>query len=141
MNCYEQLWTGLKSYEQLWTVSNSYEQLWTIMNSYEQLLKDINRYSQNISNLKDKFDVASYIGWHLSISESRFFRTLMSKNLRGGGNHPPLSETRNCSRTERLKPGCKFKFVRCLETYLRKVISLGHGGTLPGLFIPKAPRY
>ena len=84
MNCYEQLWTGLKSYEQLWTVSNSYEQLWTIMNSYEQLLKDINRYSQNISNLKDKFDVASYIGWHLSISESRFFRTLMSKNLRGG---------------------------------------------------------
>ena len=35
-------------------------------------------------------------------------------------NHHLLLETRNCFKTEclfDLKPGCKFKFVRCLQTY------------------------
>ena len=52
-------------------------------------------------------------------------------------NHHPLSEIRDCSGTEcpiDLKPGCKFKFVRWLETYLKKIISLGHEGTLRGPF-------
>ena len=31
-------------------------------------------------------------------------------------------------------------FVRCLETYLKKLISLGHEETLPGPFIPWVPR-
>ena len=39
-----------------------------------------------------------------------------------------------------LKPGCKFKFVRWLETYLKKLISLGHEGTLPGPFLPRVLR-
>ena len=50
-------------------------------------------------------------------------------NARGGCNHPPLSENCDCSGTEcliDLKPGFKFKFVHCLENYLRKLISLGH---------------
>ena len=61
----------------------------------------------------------------------------------GGGNHHPLSEIRDCSGTEcpiDLKPGCKFMFVRCLETYLKKLISLGHEGTLPGPFLPRVLR-
>ena len=61
----------------------------------------------------------------------------------GGGNHPSLSEIRDCSGTEcliDLNPGCKFKFVRCLETYLKKLISLGHEGTLPGPFLPRVLR-
>ena len=64
-------------------------------------------------------------------------------NAGGGRNHHPLSEIRDCSGTEcpiDLKPGCKFKFVRCLETYLKKLISLGHEGTLPGPFLPRLLR-
>ena len=32
------------------------------------------------------------------------------------------------------KPGCKFKFVHCLETYLKKLMILGHEGTLQAPF-------
>ena len=39
-----------------------------------------------------------------------------------------------------LKLGCKFEFVRWLETYLKKLISLGHEGTLPGPFLPRVLR-
>ena len=52
-------------------------------------------------------------------------------------------EIRDCSGAEcpiDLKPGCKFKFVLCLETYLKKLISLGHEGTLPGPFLPRVLR-
>ena len=38
-----------------------------------------------------------------------------------------------------LKPGCKFKFVRCLETYVKKLVSLDHEGTLEGLFYQGSP--
>ena len=36
-----------------------------------------------------------------------------------------------------LKPGCKFKFVVCLETYLKKLVSLDHEGTLEGPFLSR----
>ena len=46
---------------------------------------------------------------------------IINPNYPGGGrNHHPLSETRDCSGTEHpldLRPVCKFKFVRCLETH------------------------
>ena len=38
-----------------------------------------------------------------------------------------------------LKPGCKFKFVCCLVTYLKKMIILGHDGTLQGPYFTKGP--
>ena len=38
-----------------------------------------------------------------------------------------------------LKPGCKFNFVRCLETYIKKFVSLDHEGTLEGLFCHWSP--
>ena len=38
-----------------------------------------------------------------------------------------------------LKPGCKFKFVRCLETYVKKLVSLDHEGTLKGPFLSGVP--
>ena len=53
---------------------------------------------------------------------------------------PCLLETRDCSGTKcpfDLKPGCKFKFVRCLESYLNELISLGHDGTLQDTFLPR----
>ena len=55
-----------------------------------------------------------------------------------GRKHTPLSENRDYSGTKctiDLKPGCKVKFVRCLETYLKELIILGHGGTLLGPFL------
>ena len=39
--------------------------------------------------------------------------------------------------THCLKHGCKFKFVRCRETYLKKLITLGHEWTLLGPFFTK----
>ena len=38
-----------------------------------------------------------------------------------------------------LKPGCKFKFVHCLETYVKKLVSLDHEGTLEGPFLSRVP--
>ena len=38
-----------------------------------------------------------------------------------------------------LNPGCKFEFVRCLETYIKKIVSLDHEGTLEGLFCQWSP--
>ena len=38
-----------------------------------------------------------------------------------------------------LKPGCKFKFLRCLEDYLRKLIKSDHEGALEGPFFTKGP--
>ena len=55
----------------------------------------------------------------------------------GGHNHHPLSEICPCSGTEcpiDLKPGCKFKFVRCLETYLKKISILAMEGPYRALF-------
>ena len=57
-------------------------------------------------------------------------------------NHLPLSETRHRSATEcpfDLKPGCKFKFVHCLETYLRKFISSAMMGHCRVLFYHGSP--
>ena len=55
-------------------------------------------------------------GWNC-----RSFVCFFNPNYPGGGrNHHPLSETRDCSGTEHpldLRPVCKFKFVRCLETH------------------------
>ena len=67
----------------------------------------------------------------------------INPNYGGGGrNHPPLSENRDCSETEcpiDLKHGCKFKFVRSLETYIKKLITLGHDQPLLGTFLPRVP--
>ena len=38
-----------------------------------------------------------------------------------------------------LKPGCKFKFLHCLDTYIEKYVSLDHEGTLEGLFCQWSP--
>ena len=38
-----------------------------------------------------------------------------------------------------LKPGCKFKFVCCLETFVKKLVRLDHEGTLEGLFYQGSP--
>ena len=53
--------------------------------------------------------------------------TYLNPNYRGGRNHH-----RDCSG--------KFKFVHCLETYLKRLISLGHEGTLSGPFLQRVPR-
>ena len=39
-----------------------------------------------------------------------------------------------------LKPGCKFKFVYCLDIYLRKFAIFDHGGTLDGPLSPRVPK-
>ena len=36
-----------------------------------------------------------------------------------------------------LKSGCTFKFVPCLETYLKKMMTFGHEGTQQGPFLPR----
>ena len=38
-----------------------------------------------------------------------------------------------------LKPGSTFKFVRCLETYVKKLVSWDHEGTLEGPFLSRVP--
>ena len=58
---------------------------------------------------------------------------------RGGGGNWPLGNIKafisvNKCRID-LKPGCKLKFVRCPETYLRKLIILGNEGSLQGPFL------
>ena len=56
---------------------------------------------------------------------------------RGGPNGPPgFSGTKG--RID-LEPGCKFKFVRCLETYVKILVSLDHEGTLEGPFLSRVP--
>ena len=55
---------------------------------------------------------------------------------------PPRFSNAYSSGTESridLKLGCKFKFVRCLETYVKKLVSLDHEGTLEGLFYQGSP--
>ena len=39
-----------------------------------------------------------------------------------------------------LKPSCKFKFVRCLEVYLKKLINLDHEVTQEGLTSARVPQ-
>ena len=39
-----------------------------------------------------------------------------------------------------LKSGCKFKFLSCLEVYLRKWINLDHEVALEGPFLPWVPQ-
>ena len=51
--------------------------------------------------------------------------------IRGGGGQicPPVGKTLYTSGTKSpidLKPGCKFKFVVCLETYLKKLVRSDH---------------
>ena len=60
----------------------------------------------------------------------------------GGANMPHRFSNAYSSGTESridLKPGCKFEFVCCLETYVKKSVSLDHGGTLEGLFYQGSP--
>ena len=60
----------------------------------------------------------------------------------GGANMPQRFSNAYSSGTESridLKPGCKFKFVRCLETYVKKLVSFDHEGTLEGLFYQGSP--
>ena len=55
----------------------------------------------------------------------------------GGAKWPTANQKRYISGTEfpiDLKPGCKFKFLCYLETCLKKMIILGHEGTLQGLY-------
>ena len=57
----------------------------------------------------------------------------------GGAKWPAANLKRYISGTEcpiDLKPGCKFKFLSCLEVYLRKLINLDHEGALEGPFLP-----
>ena len=61
----------------------------------------------------------------------------------GGAKWPAANLKRYISGTEcpiDLKPGCKFKFLSCLEVYLRKLINLDHEGALEGLFLPRVPQ-
>ena len=39
------------------------------------------------------------------------------------------------------KPGCKFEFVCCLETYLKNSIILGHAGPLRALFYERSSEF
>ena len=58
----------------------------------------------------------------------------------GGPNGPQQFENIIISEAEcpiDLKPGCKFKFLCCLEVYLRKLINLDHEGALEGPFLPR----
>ena len=61
----------------------------------------------------------------------------------GGAKWPAANLKRYISGTEcpiDLKPGCKFKFLSCLEVYLRKLINLDHEGALEGPFLPRVLR-
>ena len=69
-------------------------------------------------------------------------RSSVALPLNRGGNWPIENKNSYISGTEcpiDLKPGCKFKFVRCLETYLRTSPILGHEGTLQGPFLGRVP--
>ena len=59
-----------------------------------------------------------------------FCHELLTLIRRGGGaDLPPLGKTLYISGTKSridLKPGCKFKFVVCLETYLKKLVRSDH---------------
>ena len=62
----------------------------------------------------------------------------LNPNQVGGGQIcPPVGKTLYTSGTKSpidLKPGCKFKFVVCLETYLKKLVRSDHWGSLADLF-------
>ena len=61
----------------------------------------------------------------------------------GGGKWPTANLNDYFSATEcpiDLKPSCIFKFVRCLEVYKKKMISLDLGGTLEGLLLARVPQ-
>ena len=61
----------------------------------------------------------------------------------GGAKWPTANQNRYISGTEcpiDLKPGCKFKFLCCLEVYLRKLINLDHEGPLEGPFLQRVPK-
>ena len=45
---------------------------------------------------------------------------------RGGGIENPKAHFSGTSCRIDLKPGCKYKFVRCLEIYVKKLVSLDH---------------
>jgi len=68
---------------------------------------------------------------------------MLNPNQAGGGaNLPHRFSNAYSSGTEiriDLKPGCKFKFVRCLETYVKKLVSFDHEGTLESLFYQGSP--
>ena len=60
----------------------------------------------------------------------------------GGGNWPIENQNSYISETKcpiDLNPGCKFEFVRCVKVYLKRLIILGHEGTLQGPFLPRVP--
>ena len=49
------------------------------------------------------------------------------------------SETSETKARIDLNPGCKFKFVNSQETYKKRLMILGHEGTLQGPFFPIVP--
>ena len=62
----------------------------------------------------------------------------------GGGAKLPTANLKDYfSATEcpiDLKPSCIFKFVRCLEVYIKILVNLDLGGTLEGLLSARVPR-
>ena len=59
-------------------------------------------------------------------------------NPQTAGGWGPIGQSKIKSPID-LKPGCKLKFVRCLETYIKKIGSLDHEGTLEDLFYQWSP--
>ena len=61
----------------------------------------------------------------------------------GGAKWPTANQKRYISGTKcpiDLKPGCKFMFVRCLETYLKKIDQFGPWRDPAGPFFTKGPQ-
>ena len=78
----------------------------------------------------------------LSQSISLRWNSFISLTLNPWGSNQIKNQIHFISGTEcpiDLKPGCRFKFVPCLETYPKQLIIFGHSGTLQILFSPRVP--
>ena len=72
---------------------------------------------------------AQYYHANIFAMKAQIFLRLNPNQAGGGQICPPVEKTLNISGTKSridLKPGCKFKFVVCLETYLKKLVRSDH---------------